>query len=86
MADAAGRKPLKIYQDEVKLRHTSHWDADFMSRAEFEAYMGSTRREDADRGGGSDTSGRAAKQDGGRGDGRGRPSWWDRFMQACIGR
>ncbi|MGL1834858.1 hypothetical protein ACKVEX_14785 [Rhodocyclaceae bacterium SMB388] len=32
-------KRMKIYQDEVKLRHTSHWDLDTMSRAEYEAYM-----------------------------------------------
>lgn len=86
VAEASGRKPLKIYQDEVKLRHTSHWDADFMSRAEFEAHMGSTRREDADRGDGSDAADRPATQDRGRADGRGRQSWWDRFMQACTGR
>lgn len=35
----ANTKRMKIYQDEVKLRHTSHWDLDTMSRAEYEAYM-----------------------------------------------
>lgn len=86
MAEATGRKPLKIYQDEAKLRHTSHWDADFMGRAEFEAYMGSARREGAWCGDGSDASDRPVKREGERGDGHGTPSWWDRFMQACIGR
>ena len=33
------KKNLRVYMDEVKLRHTSHWDADFMSREEFDAYM-----------------------------------------------
>lgn len=38
MADQATRR-LKIFQDEVKLRHTSHWDMDTMSRSELDAYM-----------------------------------------------
>ena len=32
-------KPKKIVREEVKDRHTSHWDLDLMSRAELEAYM-----------------------------------------------
>ena len=35
----ANTKRMKIYQDEVKLRHTSHWDLDTMSQADYEAYM-----------------------------------------------
>ncbi|HRP23832.1 MAG TPA: hypothetical protein PLF79_09635 [Thauera sp.] len=36
----AERKPkMQIFQDEVKLAHTKHWDMDMMSRAELEAYM-----------------------------------------------
>lgn len=38
MTDPTKRK-MKIFQDEIKLKHTSHWDTDTMSRAEFEAYM-----------------------------------------------
>ncbi|NMG04561.1 hypothetical protein [Azoarcus taiwanensis] len=38
MADRATRR-FRIYQDEVKLRHTSHWDMDTMSRSELDAYM-----------------------------------------------
>lgn len=38
MADNSKQK-LKIYMDEVKLRHTTHWDMDAMSRAELEDYM-----------------------------------------------
>ncbi len=38
MADN-NKKKLKIFQDEIKLRHTTHWDLDAMSRAELEAYM-----------------------------------------------
>ena len=44
MADRATRK-LRIFQDEVKLRHTSHWDMDTMSRSELDAYMSSEHRQ-----------------------------------------
>ncbi len=43
MADRATRK-LRIFQDEVKLRHTSHWDMDMMSRSDLDAYMSSEHR------------------------------------------
>ena len=33
-----GRK-LCIVQDEVKLRHTTHWDMDYLSRDELDAMM-----------------------------------------------
>ena len=32
-------KPKKIVREEIKDRHTSHWDTDMMSRAELEALM-----------------------------------------------
>jgi hypothetical protein len=32
-------KPKKIVREEIKDRHTSHWDMDMMSRAELEALM-----------------------------------------------
>lgn len=35
----AQRKRLKVYVDEVKERHTSHWDLDSMSQAEFDHIM-----------------------------------------------
>lgn len=44
MADRATRK-FRIFQDEVKLRHTSHWDMDTMSRSELDAYMNSEHRQ-----------------------------------------
>ncbi|MFU2489163.1 hypothetical protein [Thauera sp. WH-1] len=37
--DAARKPKMQIFQDEVKLAHTKHWDMDMMSRAELEAYM-----------------------------------------------
>ncbi len=37
--DAARKPKMQIFQDEVKLAHTKHWDIDMMSRAELEAYM-----------------------------------------------
>ena len=44
MADDAGqapgaKKPKKVLSEEIKDRHTSHWDMDMMSRAELEALM-----------------------------------------------
>ena len=30
---------FRIYQDEIKLRHTSHWDIDYLDRETLEAYM-----------------------------------------------
>ena len=37
--DAARKPKMQIFQDEVKLAHTKHWDMDMMSRAELEAWM-----------------------------------------------
>ncbi|MAA74551.1 MAG: hypothetical protein CMN28_07585 [Salinisphaeraceae bacterium] len=37
--DSAARRRLKIYRDEVKERHTPHWDLDTMSQAEFDYVM-----------------------------------------------
>ena len=34
-----GAKPQKIVREEIKDRHTSHWDMDMMSREELEAFM-----------------------------------------------
>ena len=36
---APAAKPKKIVREEIKDRHTSHWDMDMMSRAELEALM-----------------------------------------------
>ncbi len=33
------RNKLKIYLDDVKERHTTHWDLDYMSSAELDAAM-----------------------------------------------
>ncbi len=37
MRDPVNRKKLKIYQEEVKSRHTSHWDWDYLPTQELEA-------------------------------------------------
>lgn len=31
------KKKFRVFIDDVKIRHTSHWDEDFMSREELEA-------------------------------------------------
>lgn len=40
-------KKFKIYQDEVKERHTSHWDWDYLSTEEIEALMDEQRQREA---------------------------------------
>ena len=37
MSDTNRKKPFRIFIDDVKIRHTTHWDEDFMSREELEA-------------------------------------------------
>lgn len=37
MTGTNGKKPFRIFIDDLKIRHTSHWDEDFMSRAELDA-------------------------------------------------
>lgn len=37
MTQTGKKKPFRIFIDDVKLRHTSHWDEDFMSREELDA-------------------------------------------------
>jgi hypothetical protein len=37
MSGTSTKKPFRIFIDDVKIRHTSHWDEDFMSRAELDA-------------------------------------------------
>lgn len=32
-------KQMKLYQEEAKTRHTSHWDWDYMTTAEFNTLM-----------------------------------------------
>lgn len=38
MADQT-KRTFRIFQDEIKLRHTTHWDLDTMSRSQLDAYM-----------------------------------------------
>ena len=38
-APDAVAKPKKIVREEIKDRHTSHWDMDMLSREELEALM-----------------------------------------------
>lgn len=40
-------KKFKIYQDEIKTRHTSHWDWDYLSTEELEALMDEQREREA---------------------------------------
>lgn len=37
MTDTGKKKRFRIFIDDVKIRHTSHWDEDFMSREELDA-------------------------------------------------
>jgi len=40
-------KHKKIVREEVKDRHTSHWDLDLMGRAELEAYMSQEKNDES---------------------------------------
>ena len=42
------RDRLKIYLDEAKERHTSHWDWDYMARSEIEASLTSRTADTVD--------------------------------------
>lgn len=42
-------KKFKIYHDEVKDRHTSHWDWDYLSTEEIEALLDEQRQREAAR-------------------------------------
>jgi hypothetical protein len=88
------KRKLKIYQDDVKLRHTSHWDADFMTREEFEAYMngetvcqvkpapgkGAALENDEGRAGAAPLH----ERDEHAAVGRAGLSRWERFLRACL--
>jgi hypothetical protein len=38
-----GKKKLKIYQEDAKLRQTTHWDLDYMTTVEIDALYGIRR-------------------------------------------
>lgn len=38
------QKKLKVYQEDAKLRQTTHWDLDYMTTAEIEALYKSARQ------------------------------------------
>jgi len=40
-------KKKRLFREEVKDRHTSHWDIDMMSREELEAMMAGSKKSDA---------------------------------------
>jgi hypothetical protein len=42
------RRKLKIYYDDAKLRQTSHWDLDYMTTGELEAFMSAGREAGSD--------------------------------------
>ena len=39
MNEPGQARKFKIYQDELKLRHTTHWDLDYLDAADYEAVM-----------------------------------------------
>lgn len=39
MNGAEQTSKFRIYQDELKLRHTTHWDLDYLGAADYEAVM-----------------------------------------------
>lgn len=72
---------MRIYQDEVKLRHTPHWDLDTMSREDFEACMSGrldppnpTRPPQANPLPQAHMCGMSTTP----------PTLWERFLRACL--
>lgn len=57
------RKPFRIFIDDLKIRHTSHWDEDFMSREELDAAYG--KQADAAAGGAAPAAAPSVKSEGG---------------------
>jgi hypothetical protein len=47
MGPTTGKRKFKVYQDEVKTRHTSHWDWDYLSTEEIEALLDEQREREA---------------------------------------
>ena len=43
-------KKLKIYQEEAKLRQTAHWDLDYMTSAELDAWMSTANKQNRNAG------------------------------------
>lgn len=74
------KRSFKLHIDELKLRHTTHWDTDFMSREEFDAYM---------RGEGPATQGCRPAQSEENTPAEARPerpaTAWERFLATCLG-
>lgn len=78
------KRRMKIFQDEVKLRHTSHWDVDTMNRAEFEAYMRGERdlpSQNVYEAAATEAATHAPDEGA-----SGAVSLWARFMKACLPR
>lgn len=44
----SGKRKWKIYQEEAKLRQTTHWDLDYMTDAELEALYNAPKTEHHD--------------------------------------
>ena len=59
MSDKARKKP-RVIREEVKDRHTSHWDLDYVSRADLEELMSRPKAPQAD---GDGRSGEREQQD-----------------------
>jgi len=47
MSESSKKKRFRIFIADVKLRHTPHWDQDFMSREELDAVYGVQTRDEA---------------------------------------
>lgn len=43
--EKTGKKRLKVFIDDVKLRHTSHWDQDYMTREEMDKAYAKEKQE-----------------------------------------
>lgn len=73
------KRSFKLHIDEVKLRHTTHWDSDYMSREEFDAYM---------RGEGPATQEAPCEPPAASPTEQAKPpvTAWERFLGKCLGR
>lgn len=76
--EASRKRKFKLHLDEVKLRHTSHWDSDYMSREEFDRYMRGETDPTVD--GDAHTAERQPPEQPQR-----PPTAWERFLATCFG-
>jgi len=80
---------MKIFQDEVKIKHTSHWDVDAMSRAELEAYMRGELglpSQNVHEAAAAEAAANEVEAQGQEARANAGGSLWTRFMRACLQR